>query len=264
MSFAPFLVSARARIHDGANSQRLVHLSRLTRSGGGRRLEEFMADRAPLFYRSPDQISDILKEGYFRTAFKEALRRLPTSSHFHDSHFGEILSAIFAEEAIGWRLIYSKLKLLTSENANPNKMDLIFFDPNQSSPTFILGEVKSSMKSEVPANHHKSCYASLFDSLRDYSDDDMQFDLTAARDNINELPEHERESVRKALLPYEERQILYAGFSVIDTNTEHETETKMLATRQSPKAFDVDLLCVDEFSAVSESTYNILDRMRHV
>ena len=264
MSLAPFLVSTRARIHDGPQAQRFVHLSRLARAVGTRRLEDFMADRAPLFYRSPDQISDILKAGYFRTAFREALRRLPTSSHFQDSHFGEILSAIFAEEALGWRLIYSKLKLLTAENSNPHKMDLVFFDPNQSRPTFVFGEVKSSMKSNVPANHHKSCYPSLFQSLKDYSEYDLQYDLTAARDNINKLPENERDTVRKALLPYGDRQILYAGFSVIDTNTRSNAETKMLATRKSEKTFDIDLLCIDDLSTVSESTYTILDGMRHV
>ena len=127
----------------------------------------------------------MLNAGYFRTAFRDAIHQLPTSAHFRNSHFGEILSAIFAETAIGWRLLYSKLKLLTTENSNPYKMDLVFFDPNQSTPTFVFGEVKSSMKSEVPANHHKACYASLFNSLREYSDEDLQYDLTAARDNIN-------------------------------------------------------------------------------
>lgn len=222
-----------------------------------------MADRAPLFYRSPDQITDMLNEGYFRTAFYDVLRQLPKSTHFHNSHFGEILSAIFAETVIGWRPIYSKLKLLTTENSNPYKMDLVFFVPNQDTPTFVLGEVKSSMKSKVPADHHKSCYASLFNSLRNYSEEDLQYDLTAARDNINALPENERDIVKTALMPYQDRKILYAGFSVIDTNTRDENETTVLATRKSPKTFDIDLLCVDDLSAVSKSTYTMLDEMRH-
>ena len=264
MSLTSFLVCARARIHDDENAQRSVHLSRLIRAADDLQLEELMADRAPLFYRSPEKITDILQAGYFRTAFREALLQLPTSLHFRNSHFGEILSAMFAEAAMGWLLVYSKLKLLTAENSNPYKMDLVFFDPNQSLPTFILGEVKSSMKFKVPANHHKSCFASLFDSIRGYTDNDLQYDLTAARDNISNLPDDHRDRVLTGLMPYQERKILYAGFSVIDTNTMHETETTILATRRSPKTFDVDLLCVDDLSAVSESTYAILDRMRHV
>ena len=223
-----------------------------------------MADRSPLFYRSPDQIADMLRNGYFRTAFRDAVRQLPTSDHFRNSHFGEILSAIFAQEIIGWRLIYSKLRLLTAENTNPHKMDLLFFDPNQDRPTFILGEVKSSMKSEIPANHQRSCFPSLFDSLRDYSDDDLEYDLTAARDNVDALAENERQTVRKALLPYAERNIYYAGFSVIDAETRTDNETSMLATRASPKTFDIDLVCVENISEVSECTYAILERMRDV
>ena len=223
-----------------------------------------IADRAPLFYRSPDQIAELLKEGYFRTAFREALRKLPTSAHFQASHFAEILSAMVAQELMGWRLIYSKLKLLTAENANAYKMDLVFFDPCQAEPTLVLGEVKSSMKSDHPANHHKSCYPAIFDSLRTYSDTDLAYDLTAARDNIDSLPDDERQIVRNALLPYATPNIVYAGFVVIDTDTRTEKETAMLATRKSLKVFDIDLLCVDEVASVSESTYGILEAMRHV
>lgn len=223
-----------------------------------------MADRTPLFYRSPDQISDMLRSGYFLTAFRDALRRLPTSNHFRDSHFGEILSAIFAEEVIDWRLLYSKLRLLTAENTNPHKMDLLFFDPNQDRPTFVFGEVKSSMKSDVPANHHRSCFPSLFHSLKDYSDDDLTYDLTAARDNIDALAENERQTVREALLPYAERNIQYAGFSVIDAGTRSDSETSMLATRRSSKTFDIDLVCVENITEVSECAYAILERMRDV
>ena len=223
-----------------------------------------MADRAPLFYRSPDRIVETLDQGYFLTAFREVVRRLPTSSHFRDSHFGEILSAIFAQEVLGWRLIYSKLRLATAENSNPYKMDLVFFDPNHEVPTIILGEVKSSMKTQTPARHDRSCYPSLFDSLREYSAEDLEYDLTAARDNIEQLPKNERETVMEALLPYAQRDTLYAGFSVIDSVTRSDSETLVLATRQSPKTFDVELVCVDELSDVSESTYGILDEMRNV
>ena len=264
MSIKPFLAIVRARIHCIDSAERSVHLTRIVRSAGQHKLEELLADRAPLFYRSPDRIVELLHEGYFRTAFREALQRLPTSDHFRDSHFAEILSALVAQELLGWRLIYSKLRLLTAENANAFKMDLVFFDPTQTEPTLILGEVKSSMKSAVPANHHKSCYPSLFKSLKNYSDSDLAYDLTAARDNIDALPHEERQVVRDALLPYARRSIKYAAFSVIDTETRSEDETTMLATRSSTKVFDIDLLCVDEIASVSGSTYAILEAMRHV
>ena len=251
-------------IHGVAGARRRVHLSRIVRSVEEQHLEEYLADRAPLFYRSPDKIAETLDQGYFLTAFREVVRRLPTSSHFRKSHFGEILSAVFAQEVLGWRLIYSKLRLTTAENANPYKMDLLFFDPSRAAPTIILAEVKSSMKTEIPAKHDKSCFPSLFDSLREYSAEDLEYDLTAARDHVEQLDPEEQEKVKSALLPYSERALLYAGFSVIDTATRSDSETSMLATRRSSKTFDVDLVCVDELSLVSESTYAILDEMRNV
>ena len=227
-------------------------------------LEEYIADRAPLFYRSPDMVLATLEEGYFLTAIREVIQRIPTSTHFQNSHFGEILSAIFAQELLGWELIYSKLRLTTSENTNPHKMDLLFYDPSHATPTFILGEVKSSMKSEVPARHNTSCYPSLFNSMRGYSEEDLEYDLTAARDNINSLQSADREKVRQALLPYSHRQILYAGFAVIDYKTQDDSETVILASRSSSKEFDVDLVCVDRIAEVSTRTYEILDEMRNV
>lgn len=264
MSLTRFLACGRVGIHVGAGARRCVHLSRIVRSVKEQHLEEYLADRAPLFYRSPDKIVETLDQGYFLTAFREAVRRLPTSDHFRESHFGEILSAIFAQEVLGWRLIYSKLRLATAENSNPYKMDLLFFDPSQAVPTIILGEVKSSMKATIPARHDQSCFPSLFDSLREYSAEDLEYDLTAARDNIEQLGREERKVVLTALLPYAKREILYAGFSVIDTATRRDSETSMLATRKSSKTFDVDLVCVDELADVSESTYAVLDEMRNV
>ena len=115
MSITRFLVCGQVQIHDGEGARRRVYLSRIVRSVKGNRLEEYIADRAPLFYRSPDKIVDTLDEGYFLTAFREVVRRLPTSSHFRDSHFGEIVAAIVAQEEVGWRLIYSKLRMTTAE-----------------------------------------------------------------------------------------------------------------------------------------------------
>ena len=159
MSLTRFLACGRVRIHDATGARRRVHLSSIVRHAEEQCLEEYLADRAPMFYRSPEKIVETLDQGYFLTAFREVVRRLPTSSHFRESHFGEILSAIFAQEILGWRLIYSKLRLTTAENSNPYKMDLLFFEPSRALPTIILAEVKSSMKAETPARHDNSCFS---------------------------------------------------------------------------------------------------------
>ncbi|MCY3814373.1 MAG: SAVED domain-containing protein [Gammaproteobacteria bacterium] len=231
---------------------------------GEDRLEDLMADRAPLYYRSPQKIAEMLRDGHFKSAFVETVARLPISEHFRNSHFGEILSGVFAQEVLGWRLLYSKLRLNTAENSNPHKMDLLFLDPDGSVPTLILGEVKSSMKSGVPAGHDVSCYPSLFDSLREYSELDLQYDLTAARDHLDDLPLDERRLARQALLPYSGSPIMYAGFVVVDTDTRSDSETSMLATRKSEKQFDIDLVCVENLAEVCAATYGLLKAMRDV
>jgi hypothetical protein len=120
---------------------------------------------------------------------------MPKSEGFRESHFGEILATIFAEEVMGLRQIYSKLSLLSSENSNAYKMDLILYDPTCDPVDIVLGEVKSSPKISSdgkPVGHSKSCFPSLFTSINEYSQDDSKYDLTAARDNINNLPEEDK------------------------------------------------------------------------
>ena len=240
----------------------MVSYSDIDDSAGDSTLAKYVADRAPLFYRAPSDILSTIKDGYLLTAMREALIRLPTSDHFQDSHFAEILSADFAENILGWRLLYSKLTLLTTQNANSNKMDLIFYVPESDPPTFVMGEVKSSVKSESPANHHRSCYPALFSSLGNYSTDDLEFDLTAAKGRVSSLPSNERRIVKTALLPYQDRRILYAGFVVIDTSTRADSETSMLASRKSEKDFDIDLVCVEQMGSVAETAYSILEALR--
>ena len=67
MSLAPFLISARARIHEGPHAQRYVQLSRLCRASGSHRLEKLAADRATLFYQ-------------IRHSFAAGLRRIGTDA----------------------------------------------------------------------------------------------------------------------------------------------------------------------------------------
>jgi hypothetical protein len=150
----------------------------------GTRLASYVADRAPLFYRKLEQIVADLHAGYFLTAFRDTLAKLPTAQSFKESHFAEILAGLFAEDVHGLYRLYSKLSLLTAENANAYKMDLLFCDPATDPVTFLFAEVKSSCKSAadgLPAGHDKSCFADLFATFKKYDDADLGFDLTVER-----------------------------------------------------------------------------------
>jgi hypothetical protein len=241
--------------------QRAVYLSDIVTNTGDKRLSAFLADRLPSFYRDPSKLMAALSSDYFITAVRETLERLPSMDSFCESHFAEICSAIFAEDVLGLKRLYSKLSLLTSQNTNAFKMDLLLFDPDSDPVEFVVGEVKSSPKTEadgMPANHHKGCFGDLFRSMNKYHESDLTFDLAAAKDRIDQLPQVLRERVKSALEPYGLREVLYAGFVIIDATTAADGETSVLATRESKKAFEVDLLRVQSFPAVVEDTYGCL------
>ena len=56
--------------------------------------------------------------------------------------------------------------------------------------------------------------------------------------------------------------VRYAGFAVIDLQTRSDHEMKMLATRGSPKAFEVDVVCVEQFGALALDVYAALEGIR--
>jgi HamA len=223
-------------------------------------LAKYISSKAPLFYRNLSNIvADMSDSRHFGSVIKETLSRIPSDESFRESHFCEIVSGVFAEEVMGLTRIYSKLTLLTAENANAYKMDLVLCRPDANPVEFVFGEVKSSCKQTKPANHHKSCFADLFVSFNGYDSGDMEFDLTSARDRVEALLTQQRDKVRKALLPYGDRILSYAGFVVIDSSTFDHDESKVLATRKNNKAFDIELLCVDTLKDTGYLTYSILE-----
>lgn len=262
---AQFLHGGRVQLQfDGKRLLRTVHRSELLRTTDSSTLEAYMADRVPYFYKSPNAIADAFAEGYFVSAIKEVLRKLPSAESFQESHFGEILAGVYGEEILGLRRIYSKLALLTAENANAYKMDVLFYRPRTDPIQFVFAEVKSSLKTAddgLPARHDKSCFADLFNSLRRYSSGDLAFDLDRIKERLDDLPEPDRDAIRRALLPHRERMVQYAGFCVIDTSTHDENESAVLGTRRSLKVFDVDLICVAELPAIVDATYGKLSEV---
>jgi hypothetical protein len=246
---------------DGQEAVRAVYRSRIVRSSEITTLEDYMADRVPYFYKEPAAMAALFEEGYFLTAIRSVLLRLPTAASFRESHFGEILAGIYAEEVLGLTLLYSKLAQLSSENANAYKMDLLLYRPGRDPAQFVFAEVKSSMKTadeNLPARHDKSCFANLFTSFNSYKDRDLAFDLAAIQERLPNLPGLDREVIRQSLLPHRKRDLQYAGFCVIDRSTEQDDETKVLATRKNKRLFDVDLLCVAELAEVAGATYEML------
>jgi hypothetical protein len=167
-------------------------------------------------------------------------------------------------ERRSWECVcyYSKLRLLTSENANANKMDLLFYRPGKDPAEFVFAEVKSSMKTAadgLPPGHDKSCFGNLFVSLNKYAERDLEFDLALIRERMDEIEASDSEAIRRALLPHTSRIVHYAAFCVIDSGTRDDGEAAVLGRRKSEKDFEVDILCVAELPEVVESTFGKLD-----
>lgn len=258
-----FIRARREPIEGDKQRVRMVYRSEFVRDGTPYKLDQYISDKVPLFYRSISAIIAELSAGYFITAIKNTLAKLPTSQSFQESHFGEIVAAIFAEEVMGLHRLYSKLTLLTAENANAYKMDLVLYDPSTEPVRIVFGEVKSSPKSAsdgLPAKHDESCFADIFNSLNQYSDADRRFDLTAANDNIVNIPEEHRERVRAALKPYSAIPIGYAAFAVIDSSTYSNDEVQVLRTRKNKKEFEIDVVCLEVFSFVAGKVYSSLQK----
>ena len=144
-------------------------------------------------------------------------------------------------------------------------MDLLLCNSATVPIEFVFGEVKSSAKSlsdGLPVGHDKSCYASLFDSFNKYGEEDLEFDITAARDNLEILDPAEAQRIKTALLPYADRRVKYAGFVVIDQATHAENEANVLATRRNKKEFDVELICIESLKNTIDDAYAKLKTTR--
>lgn len=262
---AQFLHGGRAEMSfDGRTLVRAVYRSEILRSSDASSLESYMVDRVPYFYNDPEAVAERFKKGYFVSAIRDVLRKLPTAESFRESHFGEILAGVYGEEILGLKLLYSKLALLTSENANAYKMDLLFFRPGRDPAEFVFAEVKSSMKTrdnDTPAGHDQACFASLFASFNEYKQADLEFDLALIDERLGEVDSADAARIRTALLPHQIPTVQYAGFCVIDRSTHDDNEAAVLGSRQNKKAFDVDLLCVAELPDVVDSTYALLEKV---
>ncbi len=258
-----FLHAGRLQLgFDGQEVQRSVYRAELLRESEASTLEAYMADRLPYFYKSPAEIAELFKGGFFLDAVGKVLLKLPLAESFRESHFGEIIAGVYGEEILGLQLLYSKLRMLTTENANANKMDLLFFRPGTDPTEFVFAEVKSSMKTEadgLPAGHDTVCFAKLFDSLNKYRRRDLEFDLALIEERMDVVDAAEAEVIRRSLRPHAARKIQYAGFCVIDRSTSDDDEVGVLATRKNKKSFDVDVLCVAELPEVVTATFGLLE-----
>lgn len=263
-----YLRLTRARLAQGKSPHvRAVYRSEIVRAPEkGEPFERWMIGKVPLYYRRPEAIADSFTRATdFRKPLRDTLRRLPSAASFQASHFGEIVAGVFTEQVLGLSLLYSKLSLLSAENANANNMDLVLYDALPKDLEFVFAEVKSSVKpGPDPAAHDKGTFKKLFESFNAYKDKDREFDLAVIEERLQELPAGDAERVLAALSIDGDPVVRYAGVCVIDAATQSDDESSVLATRKNDKKFDVDVICVAELGAVASATYGQLEEMAHL
>jgi hypothetical protein len=115
-------------------------------------LPRYAAGKISYYYRIPKNIgADFAAEHDAIEMIQSLLHRLPTQDKFRNSHFGEIMCAVYMQEALGLKRLYSKLTLLTAENTNAHKMDAFFVDLSTTPYTYVAVEAKSSIQPTSPA-----------------------------------------------------------------------------------------------------------------
>ena len=244
---------------------RVVCISQFKRFNEDIPIDQYIADKAPFFYRQLNKVIDSLQDEALLTSVRETLAKLPTSETFQDSHFGEILAGLFCQDILQLKKIYSKLSLLTAENANAFKMDLVLYDPKKEPIEIYFGEVKFSPKlpeNGKPVKHDESCFKDLFDSFNSYTVASQDFDFAAAKDHLDHLPETDRNRLKEALKPYSKKIYHYLGFTIIDTSTLNNDEISVLATRKNKKEITVDVICLDELPDTVRTVYQQLEKVR--
>ena len=244
---------------------RLVYISQFNRYNDDILIDQYIADKAPLFYRQLNKVIESLQDEALLTSVRETLAKLPTSETFQNSHFGEILAGLFCQDILQLKKIYSKLSLLTAENANAYKMDLVLYDPKTEPIEIYFGEVKFSPKvpeNGNPVKHDESCFKSLFDSFNSYTITSQDFDFAAAKDHLAHLPENDRNRLKDVLKPYSKKIYHYLGFTIIDTATLNDGEISVLATRENKKEFTVDVICLDQLPDTVRTVYQQLEKVR--
>jgi hypothetical protein len=184
---------------------------------------------------------------------------IPDSPSFQNSHCGEILAAHFIEERLGFRRLYSKLTLLTSQNTNAHKMDGLFVDTKNFPYTYLFVEAKSSILPTVstPRKSHRSgILTDMIRSLEVYAQDDPRFEFSRIRDNLEkEFSPEERKIIQADLTPPGPDTLRYFGVSITNKDTVNYEDDDFILSKECHLSFDYHGLVVTDLAMLAEEAY---------
>jgi hypothetical protein len=237
-------------------------------SPGERDLPRVLAGQIPFFYREPQKIAADFqgRHDVFDTIFDLAIKA-PTTPKFQQSHCGEILSALYLEDVLGYKSLYSKLTLTTAENTNVHKMDGFFVDLSTVPITFIAVEAKTSIlptEKTSCSGHRYGILKQLVDSLESYSTEDKRFDFALIRDNLTQerFTEQQRIDIREELKPPGPSSLVHIGIATVNESTLCPKDDQFILTELCKLDFTFRSLVVADLAGLAESAYGHLKKLK--
>lgn len=238
--------------------------TRLAESIATGTLPHHIAGQLPYFYRTPANLEREFAEelGNRRNALDilyDLTIKMPTTPKFQQSHFGEILAALFLEQIMGLRRLMCKLTLTSSENTNVHKMDGFFVDLSTSPYTFVAVEAKSSILptelTSVRAHKH-GILKHMIESLNTYGSVDERFDFTVIRDNLEHFSPEESRRIKAQLFPPGPENMLRLGMAVINECTVRVDDDDYILTEPCDLDFNFRAITVTNLAALAQTSYS--------
>ena len=225
-------------------------------------LARHMAGRIPYFYRSPFKIAaDFAAEHDAIEMVRDMFARLPKVEKFQNSHFGEILCAIYMEDVLKCKRLYSKLTLLTAENTNAHKMDAFFVDTETIPFTYYAVEAKSSIQPTTNKfrGHRYSILRQMIKSIGTYSVSDRRFDFISIRDNLESerFSQEERKQIRADLIPPGPASICFVGVASINNQTLSSEDDDYILCEPCSNNFIYRALVVTDLKNQARQAYDV-------
>lgn len=245
---------------DGATTaKRKGFRTRFAEISSGKQLAKVVAGQIPYFYRQPEKIAaDFAARHDALEMIYDLTTKVPTSTKFQNSHFGEILSALYLEDVLQLRRLYCKLTLLTAENTNAHKMDGLFVDTSTIPFSYFWVEAKTSI---LPTNktafngHRHGILKQLIQSLDGYDEQDQRFDFVAIRDNLDSaFNPSEAAQIKNDLTP-PGPTISYLGMAAINDSTISKEDDDWILSTSCKRTFTFRGLTVTNLAGCAREAY---------
>ncbi len=227
----------------------------------GRKLSRYLGGKLPYHYRAPEKIGEDFGAEHDALEMVWSLfAQAPTTPKFQNSHCGEILSSVYLEEVLGYRRLYSKLTLTSSENTNVHKMDGFFVKTDEAEFEYLLVEAKSSIlptEKTKFSGHRHGILKQMLESIDGYGKEDERFDFAKIRDNLAaSFSDKEARQIKKDLIPPGPIRCSFLGVAVVNSSTVHSSDDDFILSSSISYPFEFSAIVVEDLAALARESYN--------